>query len=48
MAQWPVYLIIGNLSHKIQRSQIKSRIIMIGLISIYKKDFFEIKIEIYY
>ena len=48
MAQWLVYLTIGNLSHEIQRSQIKPRGMMVGFIPIHKGDSLEIKIEIYH
>lgn len=48
MAQCPVYLIIGNLSHKIQRLGIRLRGMIVGLIPIHKRDFLKIKIEIYY
>ena len=48
IAQWPIYLIISNLNHEIQRLYIKLRGIMIGLISIYRGDCLEIKIEIYH
>ncbi len=47
MAQWPVYLIIGNLSHEIQRSQTRPGGMMVGLILVDKGDFLEVKIEIY-
>lgn len=48
MAQWPVYLTIGNLSHEVRRLQLRLRGMMIGPITIYKKDFLEVKIEIYH
>ena len=48
IAQWPVYLTIGNLSHEIQRSRIRPGEIMIGLILIHKRNSLEIKIKIYY
>lgn len=48
IAQWSIYLIIGNLSQEIQRLWIKLGGIMVILIFIYKKDFLKIKIEIYY
>ena len=48
MAQWPVYLTIGNLSYEIGRLQIRSGGIIVDLISIYKKDFLEVKMEIYH
>ena len=48
MVQWPVNLTIGNLSYEIRRSQIRPRGLMVGLIFIHKKDFFEVKIKIYH
>lgn len=48
MAQWPIYLTISNLSHKIWRLQVRSERIIIGLIPIHKSDQFNVKIEIYY
>ncbi len=48
MVQWPVYLIIGNLSNKIRRSRSRPGGMIAGLIPIYKRDFLEVKIEIYY
>ena len=48
IAQWPIYLTIGNLSYEIQRSPIRPGGMIVGLISIYKRNFFKIKIEIYY
>ena len=48
IAQKLIYLTIGNLSHEIQRSQIKPGGIMVGLISINKRDSLKIKIEIYH
>ena len=48
MAQWSVYLTIGNLSHEIRRLWIRAGGEMVGLIPIYKRDSFEVKIEIYY
>lgn len=47
MAQQPIYLIMRNLSHKIQRLQIRPKGMMVGLIFIYKKEIFEIKMMIY-
>lgn len=46
--QWPIYLTISNLIHKIQKSQIKVRKNIVGLIYIYKKDFSKVKIKLYY
>lgn len=43
-----MYLTLGNLSYKIQRSRVRLRKIIVNLISIYKKDLFDVKIEIYY
>ncbi len=48
MAQWPVYLTIGNLSHEIRRSRSRPGGMMVGLISIHKGDFLEVKMEIYH
>lgn len=48
MAQWSIYLIIGNLNHEIRRLWKTSKRMMVSLISIYIKDFFEIIMEIYY
>ncbi len=48
MAQWPVYLTIGNLSHKIRRSQIRLGGMIVGLILIHKRDSFNVKMEIYH
>ena len=48
MTQWPIYLIISNLSYKIWKLWLRSRRMMVGLISIYKKDSLKIKIEIYH
>ncbi len=48
MAQWPVYLTIGNLSHEIRRSRSRPGGIMVGLIPIYKGDSVEVKMEIYH
>lgn len=48
MMQWLVYLVIRNLSYKIRKSQLKPGKIMVGFISIYKGDSFEVKMEIYY
>ncbi len=48
MAQWPVYLTIGNLSHEIKRSRSRSRGMMVGLIPIHKRDSLEVKMEIYH
>ena len=48
MAQWPVYLTIGNLSHEIRRSRIRPGGMIVGLIPIHKRDFFEVKMEIYH
>ena len=47
IAQWPVYLTIGNLSHEIRRSRVKPGGMMVGLIPIYKGDSFDVKMEIY-
>lgn len=48
MAQLSVYLIIGNLSYEIRRLQVKLKGMIIGFISIYKKDLFDVKIKIYH
>ena len=48
IVQWPVYLIIGNFSHKIRRLRSRPKEMMIGLILIYKNDSLEVKIEIYH
>ena len=48
MAQWPIYLTIGNLSHEIQRSRIRPGGVIVDLICIHERDFFEVKMEIYY
>lgn len=48
MIQWLIYLIIGNLSYEIWRSWSRSGRIIVGLIFIHKRDFFEIKMEIYH
>ena len=48
MAEWPAYLTINNLSHEIQRSRIRPRRLIVGLISIYKEDCLKVKIEIYH
>ena len=48
LAQWPVYLTIGNLSYEIQRSRIRPGRIIVSLIFIYKKDSLKVKMEIYY
>ncbi len=48
MAQWPVYLIIGNLSYEIRRSRSRPGEMMVSLIPIYKGDSLEVTIEIYY
>ncbi len=48
MAQWLVYLTIGNLSHEIRMSQSRPGGIMVGLIRIHKRDSLEVKIEIYH
>lgn len=46
--QWSIYLAIGNLSYNIQRLEIRSGKIIVGLIPIYKNDFLDVKIKIYY
>ena len=48
MAQWPIYLTIGNLSHEIRRSRVKPEGIMDGFIAIHKRDLFDVKMEIYH
>ncbi len=48
MAQWPVHLTIGNLSHEIRRSQIRQWGMIVGLIPIHKRDSLEVKMEIYH
>ncbi len=48
MAQWPVYLIIGNLSHQIRSSRSRARGMIVGLIPIHKRDSLEVKIEIHH
>ena len=48
MAQWPVYLTIGNLSYEIKRSQSRFWGMMVDLIPIHKRDSLKVKIEIYY
>ncbi len=48
MVQWPVYLIIGNLSHEIRRSRSRPGGMMVGLIPIHKGDSLEVKMEIYH
>ena len=48
MAQWPVYLTIGNLSHEIRRSPVRPEGMMVDLIPIYKEDSFDVKMEIYH
>ena len=48
IAQWPVYLTIGNLSHEIRRSRIRPGGMMVGLIPIHKRDSLEGKMEIYH
>ena len=48
MAQWPVYLTIGNLSHEIWRSRVRPGGMMVGLIPIHKGDSFDVKMEIYH
>ncbi len=48
IAQWPVYLTIGNLSHEIRRSRSRPGGMMVGLIYIYKGDSLEVKMEIYH
>ncbi len=48
MVQWPVYLTIGNLSHRIRKSRIRPGGMMVGLIPIHKGDSLEVKMEIYH
>ncbi len=48
MAQWPVYLTIGNLSHEIRRSRLKTGGMVVSLISIHKGDSLEVIMEIYH
>ncbi len=48
MVQWPIYLIIGNLSHEIRRSRSRPGGMMVGLIPIHKGDLLQVKIEIYH
>ena len=48
MAQWHVYLTIGNLSHEIQKSQVRPKRIIVGLIPMYKDDLLSMKMEIYH
>ena len=48
IAQLPVYLTIGNLSYEIRRSRIKPGRMIVGLISIHKRDSLEVEMEIYY
>ncbi len=48
IAQWPVYLTIGNLSHEIRRSRVRPGGLMVGLIPIHKGDSFDVKMEIYH
>ncbi len=48
MAQWPVYLTIGNLSHEIRRSRSRAGGMRVSLIPTHKGDPLEIKIEIYH
>ncbi len=48
MAQWPIYLTIGNLSHEIRRSRSRPRGMMVDLIPIYKGESLEVKMEIYH
>ena len=48
MAQWPVYMTIGNLSHEIQRSRVRPGGMIVGLIPIHKRKSFDVKIEMYH
>lgn len=48
MAKQLIYPIIDNLSSKIRRYQIILERTIVNLIPIYKKDLFDIKIEIYH
>ena len=43
-----MYLTIDNLSHEIRRLQVRSGGMKVGRILIYKRDLFDVKIEIYY
>ncbi len=47
IAQWPVYLTIGNLNYEIRRSRLRPGGMIVGLISIHKEDFLKDKMEIY-
>lgn len=47
MAQLLIYLTIGSLSHEIWSLQIRFEKMIIGFISIHRRDFLKVKIKIY-
>lgn len=48
IAQFSIYLVIGNLSYKIWRLRVRLREIIVYFIFIYKNNLFSIKIRIYH
>ena len=48
ITKWSVYITISNLSYEIKRLWSRSEKMIVGLIPIDKRDFLEVKIEIYH